>query len=142
MFYKIHAPFDVMCREAQEYSEKKVLKPEASKHLEAVVDKDFMKRMLGNLKLPKFMTSWMETPIKADPPAFSATFHIDLLNDFAGSDDPANFFSRSERSMLIDYILTRTSYGRKDTQVGYKKLIGNGALTAAFPLHDGPYDVG
>lgn len=112
---------------------------------EAIQDKALLDRLKNLAKLPHFVTAWMETDIKSDAHAegmeFSGNFKVSRLHEFKNSEDPLNFFSRAERSLLTDYVLMRTHYGPKDSQRGYKKLIANGAFAAAFPLHDGPYEV-
>lgn len=47
-------------------------------------------------------------------------------------------FSPTERSRIVAYILESTKYGDDEEDIGKDGLISKGALTAAYPCHDGP----
>lgn len=50
--------------------------------------------------------------------------------------DSENFFTPSDRVMIISYILDREKFGSGEQDKGIKRLIAEGAYTAAYPLHD------
>ncbi|XP_014247440.1 anoctamin-5 isoform X2 [Cimex lectularius] len=54
-----------------------------------------------------------------------------------------NFFSSQIRTIVVDFILERTSFSLQTgsvSEVGIQKLINDGVYDAAYPLHDGKYD--
>lgn len=56
---------------------------------------------------------------------------------FLGSDDLDSFFTRAQRSRMVYEILATAPFGKeKKGEVGIERLVGEGAYTAAFPLHD------
>ena len=56
---------------------------------------------------------------------------------FLGSEDLDSFFTRAQRSRMVYEILATTPFGKeKKGEVGIERLVGEGAYTAAFPLHD------
>ncbi|PRD34405.1 UNVERIFIED_CONTAM: Anoctamin-7 [Trichonephila clavipes] len=59
---------------------------------------------------------------------------------FLGSDNPDEYFSRTQRIRIVHAILQTSAYGkRRRAQIGIDRLTEEGAYAAAFPLHDGPY---
>jgi len=59
------------------------------------------------------------------------------INRFLGSDDLDSFFTRAQRSRMVYEILATAPFGKeKKGEVGIERLVGEGAYTAAFPLHD------
>lgn len=61
-------------------------------------------------------------------------------------EDDDNFFSSQVRTIVVDFILQRTSFCIKsdnyvnpkgNTDIGIEKLINDGVYKAAYPLHDG-----
>lgn len=63
-------------------------------------------------------------------------------------EDDTNFFSSQVRTLVVDFILSRTSfdnplrenYDTPTTNYGIEKLINEGVYKAAYPLHDGEPD--
>lgn len=59
-------------------------------------------------------------------------------------EDDVNFFSSQVRILVVDFILSRTSFENPlkeysdspSTNFGIEKLIEEGAYKAAYPLHD------
>lgn len=52
-----------------------------------------------------------------------------------------DFFTGAQRSRIVHRILTSTQYGEKRNQIGFGRLIGNGSYSAAYPLHEGTYEI-
>ena len=58
-------------------------------------------------------------------------------------EDDNNFFSSQVKTIVVDFILHRTSYHhphdgdqKTNTDFGIEKLINDGVYKAAYPLHD------
>ncbi|XP_043853426.1 anoctamin-7-like isoform X1 [Dromiciops gliroides] len=61
---------------------------------------------------------------------------------FLGSDFPDSYFSNTQRHRVVAEILARTVYGkRKHAEMGIARLLTEGVYTAAFPLHEGPFEL-
>ena len=80
----------------------------------------------------------MEQTVPNLPPDYyTAPFRLDKLDKFLGSENKQSFFSRSQRSRLVFEILSNTIFGReKKGEVGIDRLVSEGAMAAAYPLHD------
>ena len=80
----------------------------------------------------------MEQSVPNLPPDYyTAPFRLDKLDKFLGSENKQSFFSRSQRSRLVFEILSNTVFGReKKGEVGIDRLVSEGAMAAAYPLHD------
>ena len=80
----------------------------------------------------------MEQTVPNLPPDYyTAPFRLDKLDKFLGSENKQSFFSRSQRSRLVFEILSNTVFGReKKGEVGIDRLVSEGAMAAAYPLHD------
>ena len=71
------------------------------------------------------------------PDYYTAPFRLDKVDKFLGADNKQDFFTRSQRSRLVFEILSNTVFGReKKGEVGVDRLVSEGALKAAYPLHD------
>ena len=71
------------------------------------------------------------------PDYYTAPFRLEKLDKFLGSENKQSFFSRSQRSRLVFEILSNTIFGReKKGEVGIDRLVSEGAMDAAYPLHD------
>lgn len=49
-------------------------------------------------------------------------------------------FTTCERSTIVNSIMRYTKYGEHPFDVGLEQLIHKSVFSAAFPLHDGPYE--
>ena len=91
-------------------------------------------RLLSSLCLPNMME---QTVPNLPPDYYTAPFRLDKLDKFLGSENKQSFFSRSQRSRLVFEILSNTVFGReKKGEVGIDRLVSEGAMAAAYPLHD------
>ena len=69
---------------------------------------------------------------------FADNFDKDRIEEFHNGKTPEKMFSPTERSRMVAYILESTKYGDDVELIGKDGLISKGALTAAYPCHDGP----
>ena len=71
------------------------------------------------------------------PDFYTAPFRVEKFDKFLGSENKESFFTRAQRSRLVFEILSTIVFGReKKGEVGIDRLIGEGAFSAAYPLHD------
>ncbi len=60
-----------------------------------------------------------------------------LNSRFLGSDNPATYFSNTQRTRIVHEILEAAAYGkRKHGEVGVGRLVEDLVYTATFPLHE------
>lgn len=69
---------------------------------------------------------------------FMAYFKKDRLEMFVGHDNKDTFFSRTERSRMVEQICSQIRFSEERFDVGIKKLIHEQCYVAAYPLHPGP----
>uniref|UniRef100_A0A7N4P3N4 Anoctamin n=1 Tax=Sarcophilus harrisii TaxID=9305 RepID=A0A7N4P3N4_SARHA len=73
---------------------------------------------------------------------YTCAFRKSKLSKFLGSDSPDSYFSSTQRHRVVAEILARTMYGkRKHAEMGIARLLAEGAYAAAFPLHEGPFEL-
>ncbi|ODN04168.1 Anoctamin-5 [Orchesella cincta] len=83
--------------------------------------------------------------IPAEPSFFLASFSRQKEECFIIK-DRETFFTPAQRSQIVWKILTRTGFDEKARdkpgvhQTGIRRLLNDKTFSAAFPLHDGPYD--
>ncbi|XP_054198311.1 anoctamin-7 isoform X4 [Homo sapiens] len=66
--------------------------------------------------------------------------HCSHAHSFLGSDNQDTFFTSTKRHQILFEILAKTPYGHeKKNLLGIHQLLAEGVLSAAFPLHDGPF---
>jgi len=76
----------------------------------------------------------------------SARFEEKKADRFINHDEPG-FFTTSERSLILSYILQETPYmeegqkGQQKAEVGIEYLLNDDIYNSWFPLHDGPYQL-
>ncbi|XP_034033030.1 anoctamin-1-like isoform X2 [Thalassophryne amazonica] len=135
-FVKIHAPWNVLCREAEfmklKMPTKKVYEV---KKLSGVVEKicSLVSKVLEPLH------PHVEENQPKNIKHLSHTFSREKqhLFDLADKD---NFFDSKTRSSIVYEILKRTKYTKAKYSMGITSLLGSGVYTAAYPLHDGDID--
>uniref|UniRef100_A0A674B8H6 Anoctamin n=1 Tax=Salmo trutta TaxID=8032 RepID=A0A674B8H6_SALTR len=125
MFVKIHAPWDTLCKYAEQM----------------------------NIRMPfRFMSnihnSWLpRNPMKLDKEAlpdleetdcYTAPFSRARMHHFT-INNRHTFFSNSTRSRIVHHVLQRTKYEDGKSKMGINRLLGNGTYEAAFPPHEGGY---
>uniref|UniRef100_G1RU35 Anoctamin n=1 Tax=Nomascus leucogenys TaxID=61853 RepID=G1RU35_NOMLE len=74
------------------------------------------------------------------PEYYSCRFRVNKLPRFLGSDNQDTFFTSTKRHQILFEILAKTPYGHEKKNLrGIHQLLAEGVLSAAFPLHDGPF---
>ncbi|KAK2841811.1 hypothetical protein Q5P01_012011 [Channa striata] len=131
-FVKIHAPWNVLCREAEfmklKMPTKKVYEV---KHSSGVVEK--ITSLVSKVLEP--LHPHVEENQPKNIKHLSHTFSREKQHLFDLSDKDC-FFDSKTRSSIVFEILKRTKCKAKYS-MGITSLIGNGIYTAAYPLHDG-----
>uniref|UniRef100_A0A8C9BNZ1 Anoctamin n=1 Tax=Phocoena sinus TaxID=42100 RepID=A0A8C9BNZ1_PHOSS len=137
VFVRIHAPWQVLAREAEflkikvpTKKERYVIKSEGS------IAKTF------NEILQK-----LSAPLKPRVPEHSNDRMKNLSYPFSREkmylyniQDEDTFFDNATRSRIVHEILKRTTCSRANNMMGINSLIANNIYEAAYPLHDGEYD--
>ena len=68
---------------------------------------------------------------------FMGYYKQDRLEMYVGHKNKDTFFSRPERSRLVQQICSQVRFGDERYDVGIKKLLHEGCYVAAYPLHPG-----
>ncbi|XP_013981939.1 anoctamin-1 isoform X1 [Salmo salar] len=135
-FLKIHAPWNVLCREAEFMK----LKMPTKKVYEVKQGSDVVERI--NLFIRK-----VTAPLhpKVEPNRAQNVKH--LSHPFSREkqhlfdlSDRESFFDSKTRASIVYEVLKRTRCTKAKYTMGITSLLGNGVYTAAYPLHDGDVD--
>ncbi|XP_071943623.1 anoctamin-4-like isoform X4 [Antedon mediterranea] len=126
-FIKVHCPWKVLCRMAEEMKIKKPIQE-------------------NDLPYPRGIFDCIPHPfnydgdlIKEEANYFTAAFSHHRIDEFI-VEDRESFFTNSERNRMVYEILERTRYDPDNkNKFGIQHLIGNGSYAAGYPLHDGDY---
>ncbi|XP_073989363.1 anoctamin-1-like isoform X2 [Rhodnius prolixus] len=76
------------------------------------------------------------------PLKFRLTAEYSRHKSYLFAENSENFFSPQIKTIVVDFILERTSFSLETgsvSDVGIQKLISDGVYKAAYPLHDGFY---
>ncbi|KAL8198241.1 UNVERIFIED_CONTAM: hypothetical protein K2H54_002416 [Gekko kuhli] len=132
-YLKLSAPWPVLVYYAEELSLRAPLQAHPNP------DSNSSDALLRQLRLPNPMAQ----PVPNKPLDFyTCAFRKSKLDRFLGSDSPDSYFSNTQRHCIVHEILTRTAYGkRKHAEVGIDRLLNEGVCSAAFPLHEGPFEL-
>ncbi|XP_008293494.1 anoctamin-7 [Stegastes partitus] len=96
-------------------------------------------RVLSRLCIPNVMK---ESVPSRPLDYYTCAFRKSKMSRFLGCEDRETYFSNTQRHRVVYEILARTMYGkRKRAEVGVDRLVNEGAYTAAFPLHEGPFQL-
>ncbi|XP_069474206.1 anoctamin-7 isoform X2 [Ambystoma mexicanum] len=129
----LSAPWDVLCYYAEEMNLRVPLQtmPNQSKNWSAEILKKMQIPNLLHNELPSLPVDLYTCPFKTSK-----------LSLFLGSSNKNTFFSNTQRHQIMHEILSITHYGDvKKGQVGIQRMLNENAFQAAFPLHDGSYDI-
>ncbi|XP_074522502.1 anoctamin-1a isoform X2 [Halichoeres trimaculatus] len=132
-FLKIHAPWNVLCREAEFMK----LKMPTKKVYEVKQGSNVVEKI--RLFIHK-VTAPLHPKIDANRPqsvkSLSHPFSREKQHLFDLSDRD-KFFDSKTRSSIVYEVLKRTRCTRAKYSMGITSLLANGVYTSAYPLHDG-----
>ncbi|XP_072278184.1 anoctamin-1 isoform X5 [Pyxicephalus adspersus] len=135
-FVKIHAPWNVLCREA-EFMKLKM----PTKKIYHIGQKQGLMHKLNNV-LQK-ITEPIQPKVASHRPQtvkhLSYPFSREKQHMFDMSDKDS-FFDSKTRSSIVYEILKRTTCTKAKYSMGITSLLANGVYSAAYPLHDGDYE--
>ncbi|XP_043853427.1 anoctamin-7-like isoform X2 [Dromiciops gliroides] len=132
-YLKLSAPWEVLTYYAEDLCMRAPLQVQPNP------DSDGSAEILRQLHLPN--------PLQQHVPNkpldfYTCAFRRSKLSKFLGSDFPDSYFSNTQRHRVVAEILARTVYGkRKHAEMGIARLLTEGVYTAAFPLHEGPFEL-
>ncbi|XP_048014461.1 anoctamin-1 isoform X1 [Megalobrama amblycephala] len=132
-FVKIHAPWNVLCREAEfmklKMPTKKVYEV---KHSSGVMEKinAFISKLTDPLH-PNLEENRIQNVKHLSYPFSREKQHLFDLSD------RDSFFDSKTRSSLVCEVLKRTKCTKAKFSMGITSLLGSGVYLAAYPLHDG-----
>ncbi|XP_012414161.1 anoctamin-2 [Trichechus manatus latirostris] len=137
IFVRIHAPWQVLAREAEFL---KIKVPTKKEMYEIKADGSIAKKF--NEILQK-----LSSPLQPRVPEHSNNRMKNLSYPFSREkmylyniQDKDTFFDNATRSRIVHEILKRTTCSRANNTMGINSLIANHIYEAAYPLHDGEYD--
>ncbi|XP_061678278.1 anoctamin-1-like isoform X2 [Syngnathoides biaculeatus] len=134
-FVKIHAPWNILCREAEFMKLKRPTKRVYEvKQSSGVVEK--LSLLVSKVLEP--LHPHIDEPQPKNIKHLSHTFSREKQHLFDFSDKDS-FFDSKTRSSMVYEILKRTKCKAKYS-MGITSLLGSGVYTAAYPLHDGDID--
>ncbi|XP_056330037.1 anoctamin-7 [Danio aesculapii] len=129
----LSAPWNVLCYYAEEISLRvplQVVTTPISNWSETILEK---------LHTPNIMAQ--DVP-NYPPDYYTCPFRTTKLERFLGHENKDTFFKTTQRHQILYEILARTPYGAlKRGEVGIGRLVSEKVLTAAFPLHEGPFEM-
>ncbi|XP_057185995.1 anoctamin-3 isoform X5 [Triplophysa rosa] len=143
MFVKIHAPWDTLCKYAEQMNIRMPFRRKC-------YFTDWKKKTIGSRFQMKFrqLKSWLpRNPMKLDKEAlpdleetdcYTAPFSRTRMHHFT-INNRETFFSNSTRSRIVHHVLQRTKYEDGKAKMGINRLLGNNTYEAAFPPHEGSY---
>nr|XP_035973523.1 anoctamin-2 isoform X1 [Halichoerus grypus] len=136
IFVRIHAPWQVLAREAEFLKIKVPTKKMYEIKSEGSIAKKFNE-----------LLQTLSSPLKPRVPEHSNNKMKNLSYPFSREkmylyniQDKDTFFDNATRSRIVHEILKRTACSRANNTMGINSLIANNIYEAAYPLHDGEYD--
>eukprot|EP00066_Takifugu_rubripes_P016709 XP_011605975.1 PREDICTED: anoctamin-3 [Takifugu rubripes] len=142
MFVKIHAPWDALCKYAEQMNIRMPFRKKC-------YFTDWKSKTLGRFhRRCRQFKSWLpRNPMKLDKEAlpdleetdcYTAPFSRARMHHFT-INNRETFFSNSTRSRIVHHVLQRTKYEDGKSKMGINRLLGNNTYEAAFPPHEGGY---
>ncbi|XP_043917785.1 anoctamin-7-like isoform X2 [Protopterus annectens] len=132
-YLKLSAPWDVLVYYAEELCMRAPLQAHPNP------DMNTSDRVLKKLHIPNIM--YDEVPNKPMD-YYTCAFRKSKLDKFLGSENHDYYFTNTQRNRIMYEILSRTAYGkRKRAEVGIDRLLNEGVYSAAFPLHEGTFEM-
>ncbi|XP_059486515.1 anoctamin-7-like isoform X2 [Neocloeon triangulifer] len=140
-FIKLHAPWPVLCHYAEELNMRAPLQKRSNTSEEAHPNPsvNWSQQLLKILRLPNIM--YEDVPNKPLD-YYTCPFRKSKIEKFLGHANRASYFTNVQRSRILFEILSTAVFGKKKKgEVGVDRLVEEGVFSAAFPLHDGPYEI-
>ncbi|CAI5692510.1 anoctamin-7 [Oreochromis aureus] len=132
-FVLLSAPWSVLCYYAEEISLRVPLQVVTAPIV------NWSEQILSKLSLPNLMSQDVPNP---PPDYYTCQFRTNKLERFLGSNNKDTFFKTTQRHQVLYEILARTPYGLvKNGEVGVDRLVNEQVFTAAYPLHEGDYQL-
>ncbi|XP_067307687.1 anoctamin-7 [Pseudorasbora parva] len=129
----LSAPWSVLCYYAEEISIRVPLQ------VVTTPISNWSENILEKLHIPNIMAQ--DVP-NLPPDYYTCQFRTNKLERFLGHENKDTFFKTTQRHQILYEILARTPYGvLKRGEVGVGRLVRENVLTAAFPLHEGPFEI-
>ncbi|XP_062328767.1 anoctamin-7 isoform X1 [Osmerus eperlanus] len=128
----LSAPWSVLCYYAEEISLRVPLQ------VVTAPNQDWSEGVLEKLSVPNLMAQKVPN---VPPDYYTCPFRTNKLERFLGHEDKTTFFKTTQRHQVLYEILARTPYGVvKRGEVGIARLLSEKVFSAAYPLHEGPYE--
>ncbi|KAM9318159.1 anoctamin-1a isoform 2-T3 [Pholidichthys leucotaenia] len=132
VFLKIHAPWNVLCREAEFMKVKMPTKKTYEvKQGSNIVEK--IRQLIHKVTAPLHPKVSVTQP--QDKKFLSHPFSREKQHLFDLS-DPEKFFDTKTRSSIVFEVLKRTKCTEDKYPMGITSLLANGVYSSAYPLHD------
>uniref|UniRef100_A0A670J0Y7 Anoctamin n=1 Tax=Podarcis muralis TaxID=64176 RepID=A0A670J0Y7_PODMU len=132
-YMKLSAPWEVLVYYAEELCMRAPLQAHPNP------DRNSSDDLLRKLHLPNIMAQ--QVP-KKPVDYYTCAFRKSKLDKFLGSEQHDSYFTNTQRHRIVYEILARTIYGkRKHAEMGIDRLLNEGVYSAAFPLHEGPFEL-
>ncbi|CAL8354118.1 unnamed protein product [Lota lota] len=129
----LNAPWRVLCYYAEELSLRAPLQVVQTPNY------NWSEKILERLSIPNLMSQHVPNP---PPDFYTCPFRTTKLDRFLDSDNKETFFKMTQRHQLLYEILARTPYGDVTRgEVGVDRLLSEEVFSAAYPLHEGSYEV-
>uniref|UniRef100_A0A8C7U3X5 Anoctamin n=1 Tax=Oncorhynchus mykiss TaxID=8022 RepID=A0A8C7U3X5_ONCMY len=132
-YLNLSAPWDVLVYYAEELILRAPLQAQPNPNFNT------SDRILRKLYIPNLMAeSLPNRPLDY----YTCAFRKSKMEKFLGCENHDTYFTNTQRHRIVYELLARTVYGkRKRAEVGVARLLNEGAYTAAFPLHEGPFEL-
>ncbi|KAA0702300.1 Anoctamin-7 Dresden transmembrane protein of the prostate [Triplophysa tibetana] len=129
----LSAPWNILCYFAEEISLRVPLQ------VVTTVISNWSENVLDKLHIPNIMAQDVPNlPLDY----YTCQFRSNKLERFLGHENKDTFFKPTQRHQILYEILARTPYGElKEGEVGVGRLVSEKVFSAAFPLHEGPFDM-
>ncbi|XP_051963446.1 anoctamin-7-like [Xyrauchen texanus] len=129
----LSAPWNVLCYFAEEISLRVPLQ------VVTTPISNWSQDILNKLHVPIIMAQ--DVP-NLPPDYYTCQFRTNKLERFLGHENKDTFFKTTQRHQILYELLARTPFGALNRgEVGVGRLISEKVLTAAFPLHEGPFEM-